>query len=969
MSKVKRECPQSFPWIILRVLSLLLSPAALAGPAPQFAFSINSSQIPGGIFPGSLGADAAGNVYVSSLSTVVKLAPNGAALIRWGTQGTGPGQFSYPGPIAFDHQTNVYVVDSNNNHIEKFDKNGNFLAAWGSSGTAHGQFDYPDGIALDSSDHVYVADMFNNRIQVFTSGGAFLGQFGSAGTNAGEFGNPGVITIDSSNNLYVIDVPATGYNNFRVQKFGLDGTFLAQWPAYGTNAQTFIEVAGIASDPSNDVYVVDSANNLIQKFSSNGTFLTEWGSGGTGPGQFNNPMGIAIDPSGNYIYVADFYNARINVFAFSALAPIIYQSPTNQTVPAGTTLTLNAAAFGAQPLAYHWQFNGADVPGATNAILIISNAPLAASGIYGLSVTNPLGIALGSNAIVIVLPVVISTLPASSISATGAVLEGNAVLGANASTVWFEWGSDTNYGTISGLTTLSANTSITVSQSLTNLSSAFIYHYRLNGSNSLGVVHGQDAQFQIGLSPSLVNLPIKGIDADSVFLNASVNPEARETSSFFRWGSTLVYGHNTPLNDIGNGITAVPVQSQITGLQAGSIYHAQAIASNELGVVYGADFTFITPPWYLLPAPTPVWTSITTSADGGVLAAVVNGDRAYVSTNSGLTWLTNNSPSTSWQAIAISADGSRLVAAAYGGPQGQTGSAYFSTNYGTTWTRSTGPDRNWVALASSADGIRLLGADASGGQILTSTNSGRNWITNSPPVSAPWSCVASSADGQRLMVAARGLNNCTNGPLFTPANAGHSWTSNNLPNQYWRSLASSADGQTLFAAVGGQHAGPIYTSTNAGITWNPTGAPVTNWQSIACSADAVRLVAVLAERRVIFTSTNSGLSWQTQVFPSGPWSAVASSADGARLFASGDRNIFTLQTLPAPRVETAITESQLLLSWLVPSAPFTLQGTTNLFPPDWSGVAISPTLNFTNLHYQVVVPATGAAAFYRLSSP
>jgi hypothetical protein len=220
------------------------------------------------------------------------------------------------------------------------------------------------------------------------------------------------------------------------------------------------------------------------------------------------------------------------------------------------------------------------------------------------------------------------------------------------------------------------------------------------------------------------------------------------------------------------------------------------------------------------------------------------------------------------------------------------------------------------------------------------------------------------------MVAAGGLNNSTNGPLFTPANAGHSWTPNNLPNQCWHSFASSADGQTLFAAVGGQHAGPIYTSTNAGVTWNLTGAPVTNWLAITCSADAVRLVTELAARKeFFFISTNCGLNWQTQVFPSDPLSAVASSADGARLFASGDRDIFALQTLPAPRLETAVTECRLLLSCLVASAPFTILGTANLLPPNGSGVARSPTLNFTNLHYQAAVPATGAAAFYRLSSP
>ena len=54
----------------------------------------------------------------------------------------------------------------------------------------------------------------------------------------------------------------------------------------------------------------------IQKFDSDGTFITEWGSEGSAEGQFNKPSDIAIDSSGN-VYVADWGNARIQVFASS----------------------------------------------------------------------------------------------------------------------------------------------------------------------------------------------------------------------------------------------------------------------------------------------------------------------------------------------------------------------------------------------------------------------------------------------------------------------------------------------------------------------------------------------------------------------------------------------------------------------------------------------------------------------------
>src|SRR5205823_6296306 len=99
-------------------------------------------------------------------------------LFAWGTQGSGDGQFYRPTGIALDDSGYVYVVDSSNGRIEKFDATGNFIRKWGTPGTGDGQFAAPQGIAVSRDGSVYVTDYTNHRIQKFTRNGAFVSKWG-----------------------------------------------------------------------------------------------------------------------------------------------------------------------------------------------------------------------------------------------------------------------------------------------------------------------------------------------------------------------------------------------------------------------------------------------------------------------------------------------------------------------------------------------------------------------------------------------------------------------------------------------------------------------------------------------------------------------------------------------------------------------------------------------------------------------
>ena len=77
------------------------------------------------------------------------------------SKGSNKGQFIEDHGIAVDKQGKVYVVDTRNVRIQKFDNNGNFLTMWGSLGCKDDQFLIPHDITIDLNGNIYVSDSGN----------------------------------------------------------------------------------------------------------------------------------------------------------------------------------------------------------------------------------------------------------------------------------------------------------------------------------------------------------------------------------------------------------------------------------------------------------------------------------------------------------------------------------------------------------------------------------------------------------------------------------------------------------------------------------------------------------------------------------------------------------------------------------------------------------------------------------------
>jgi tripartite motif-containing protein 71 len=258
-------------------------------------------------WPFDVDTDAAGNVYLADAANhrIQKFDSAGNFLRAWGQDvvsagpgntGTGfeicmaangdtcqagpdpptgalGGAMNAPRGVDTDAVGRVYVTDTDNNRVQKFDSAGNFLRAWGKDvvsagpgnigtgfeicvaangdtckigtiGGLAGEMYAVAGIATDAADDVYISDHSNQRFQKFNSAGNFLRAWGMDVVSAGP---------DNTGTGFEICVAA---NADTCKAGSISGA------AGGTNYPH-----DIATDSAGNLYATDEVNNRIQKFS------------------------------------------------------------------------------------------------------------------------------------------------------------------------------------------------------------------------------------------------------------------------------------------------------------------------------------------------------------------------------------------------------------------------------------------------------------------------------------------------------------------------------------------------------------------------------------------------------------------------------------------------------------------------------------------------------------------------------
>ncbi len=187
---------------------------------------------------------------------------------------------------------------------------------WGTPGVGAGEFDRPRDVAVGPDGFVYVADTFNHRIQKFDGDGRFVLEWGGFGmvedgdAALGRLNEPWGLTVSDDGFVYVADTW-----NHRVQKFTRAGQPVAVWGRFGDDMdlQNMWGPREVAIGPQGLVYVSDTGNKRVSVFSPEGEGVRQIGSGGALDGQIDEPVGLAVSDEGS-VFVADTWNGRVQLF-------------------------------------------------------------------------------------------------------------------------------------------------------------------------------------------------------------------------------------------------------------------------------------------------------------------------------------------------------------------------------------------------------------------------------------------------------------------------------------------------------------------------------------------------------------------------------------------------------------------------------------------------------------------------------
>lgn len=219
-------------------------------------------------------------------------------------------RLAYPVAVVFVGKT-LLVADAERRELSAFDPHGDRVQL----PLRAPAMQRPAGLALDERRGLlFVSDSTAHVVHVLPLDGGEGRRVGGRGGDAGELNFPTHLAVDGEGRLYVCDAM-----NFRVQIFDAGLRPVRAFGRLGDGMGDLPRPKGLVVDREGHVLVVEGYFDVVQVFEPDGTLLGVFGGSGIAPGRFWLPGGAAI--GGRLLYVADTFNARVQVFDLEQVAP------------------------------------------------------------------------------------------------------------------------------------------------------------------------------------------------------------------------------------------------------------------------------------------------------------------------------------------------------------------------------------------------------------------------------------------------------------------------------------------------------------------------------------------------------------------------------------------------------------------------------------------------------------------------
>lgn len=268
--------------------------------------------------PTGIARDSKENIYIVSYDThkVLKFSPAGNFILEFGEKGEGEGQFTHPFGIYIDKEDSLYITDFGNNRVCKFDSNklnsdtGPFVFSFGKKGIKEGELLGPEGITGDEFGNLYIVDSGNGRVVKFDKEGKFMLSMGKLGREEGELIQPVDVALDKDSNIWITDS-----GNRRIQQFDSSGNLLLSLRFSNEKG----EPRGIAIGSKGDIYISFSKGS-VYKFDQKLTLWAKISGFKEAEEFFICPQALMVNKE-DHLYVTDICRDSIESFVAEEFKP------------------------------------------------------------------------------------------------------------------------------------------------------------------------------------------------------------------------------------------------------------------------------------------------------------------------------------------------------------------------------------------------------------------------------------------------------------------------------------------------------------------------------------------------------------------------------------------------------------------------------------------------------------------------